>query len=276
MASVSSSSNDSRSAVPGADSTRWASNMVRGASVQSCQDATSGSPSNCVSAGNADVAPLSDSSPRVRAHALFGPLQQVRPDRLDAGCPLLHHGQWIRIVVQPLAHADAHVAPDDQQPTAVGERGRLGDDGARPHRHALVTPADLGAPLDEDHPEARIAGETVAREGPIARLEYVEGDLRVGVEDSGKGEHTQAFERLVPGFGIGHRHPIVTRVERRQTSNPPTCHRPPARAGPAPKAGPVLVSLVLCTQLPAPAFGVGCEGRVVGRPEHAPARTRPQ
>ena len=48
------------------------------------------------------------------------------------------------------------------------------------------------------------------------------------------------------------------------------------RTGPAPKAGPVLVFHCACTQLnTAPVLGVVCEGRLVGRPEHAPAQARP-
>jgi hypothetical protein len=52
---------------------------------------------------------------------------------------------------------------------------------------------------------------------------------------------------------------------------------PHTRAGPATRAGPVLVSLVLCTQLTRhQPSALGCEGRVVGRPEHAPAQAQPQ
>ena len=228
---------------------------------------------------SADVAPLSESRPRVRRTLCSARCSRSEPDHLDPGRPLLHHGQRVGIVVQPLAHADAHVAPDDQQPPAVGERSRLGDDGARAHRHALVAPADLGAPLNEDDAEARIAGQTIPREGPIARLEDVERDLRVRIEDGGKGEHAQSFEGRLLGCGIGHRHPIVTtrRAPAILPTGPPERVDRRTRAGPASKAGPVLVSLVLCTQLTRhQPSALGCEGRVVGRPEHAPARARPQ
>ena len=112
------------------------------------------------------------------------------------------------------------------------------------------------------HPETRVAGETVARQGPITGLEDMEGNLRVRVEHGREGKHTQALKRRLIRKSVCHRHQTGTKQmlqwerARHQTQE-----------GPATR--PVLLTSSMClhTTHTAPACGVVCGGRLVGRPE---------
>ena len=196
---VSSSSKASRSAVPEADSTRWASNMVRGASADKSPGRHFGVKSSCVSAGNADVAPLSGEQPPGAAHALFRPLAAdlTRPPPLGVPTP----PPWPagRIVVQPLATRMR------TSPRAINNH-RPSESAAALVMTARSPPPCAGRPrrprrpvLDQDHPEfANRRRVSPAVQGPIAWLEDMEGNLA----RAGTGPRKGGTYRGVRGWGV--------------------------------------------------------------------------
>ena len=96
-----------------------------------------------------------------------------------------------RVVGEPPADAEAVGADRREQVPAVGRAGGFHDAGNRSHREPRVAAADLAAALDEHDTEAAVATQARLRERPVARLEHVEWQHRVGEQHGAEGEHRQ-------------------------------------------------------------------------------------
>ena len=102
---------------------------------------------------------------------------------------LFDQGDRVRVVWKPTGHPDHPGAGRQQDPASVGELGRLGDEGHRADREAGVAAAHLRAALNEDDAKLPVAGEAVASQGPVARLEDVQRQAHVGKEHRAEREH---------------------------------------------------------------------------------------
>ncbi len=87
---------------------------------------------------------------------------------------VVHEGERVRVVGQPLVDHHDRLAPHLEDPAAVGQLGRPGDDTAGAERRPHIAAADFGPPLDQHDAEARVALQAVAHERPVPGLEDVE------------------------------------------------------------------------------------------------------
>ena len=143
-----------------------------------------------------------------------------------------------------------------------------------------VAATDLGAPFDQHDAEAAVAGQAVAHELPVSGLEDVQRHGRPREQHRRQGEHRKARPGHAPPWHD--RTPIRTKdcARAMRTTDRRRRLRDARRTGHSGRPSLVFVLLVVLLSFLYAVRGSGlrrsgCGGRLVGRPAHAPARSRP-
>ena len=107
-------------------------------------------------------------------------------------------GDRVGVVRQPFLNHHRNLADHFQHPSPIGQLTSSTDHPLGAHVRPLVTPAHLGATLDQHHAEAPIRIETMPHEGSIPRFEDVQRNHGVREEDGTQRKHREPPASHVP------------------------------------------------------------------------------